>query len=126
MTKLISEFMTKSPHTIGAEQTLATAHALMREHGIRHLPVLHGGKPVGMVSLRDLHLVETLSDVDPEQVPVEDAMSTDLYLVGPEAPLPEVARAMLERRVGSAVISHGKQILGVFTTSDALRILALG
>jgi len=116
--------MTKSPHTVGSEQMLATAHALMREHGIRHLPVLHGGKPVGMVTLRDLHLLETLSDVDPETVPVEDAMTTDLFLVTPEQPLSEVAAAMVERKLGSAVVARGSQVLGVFTTTDALRLLA--
>jgi acetoin utilization protein AcuB len=120
----ISEFMTQSPHTIGAEQPLAHAHALMREHGIRHLPVLHGGRLVGIVSLRDLHLVETLANVDPEVVRVEDAMTTDLFVTDPDTPLTEVAAAMFERKLGSAVITHRNHILGVFTTVDALRILA--
>lgn len=124
MKKPISNYMTKSPHTVGSEQTLAVAHALMREHGIRHLPVLHGGKPVGIVTLRDLHLVETLSDVDPESVPVEDAMTTDLYVVGPETSLSEVASGMVERKLGSAIVATGNHVLGVFTTIDALRVLA--
>ena len=36
----ISVYMTTEPHTIGADQTMAHAHAVMREHRIRHLPVL--------------------------------------------------------------------------------------
>lgn len=120
----ISSYMSKTPHTIGAEQTLSTAHELMRKHRIRHLPVLHGRKPVGIVSLRDLHLVETLSDVDPEKVPVEDAMTTDLYVVAPDKPLSEVAAEMVERKVGSALIMDDKKVVGVFTTTDALRVLA--
>lgn len=120
----ISSYMSKTPHTIGAEQTLSMAHDLMRKHGIRHLPVLHGKKPVGMVSLRDLHLVETLSDVDPEKVAVEDAMTTDLYTVGPDTPLSEVAKEMVTRKLGSALVIDEKQVVGLFTTTDALRILA--
>jgi acetoin utilization protein AcuB len=120
----ISAYMSNTPHTIGAEQTLSTAHDLMRKYGIRHLPVLHGSKPVGIVSLRDLHLVETLSDVDPDKVPVEDAMTTDLYIVGPDKPLSEVAAEMVERKVGSALIVDDKRVVGLFTTTDALRVLA--
>jgi len=35
---LVRSYMTPAPHTIGPRQTLVDAHALMREHRIRHLP----------------------------------------------------------------------------------------
>ncbi len=120
----ISERMTKTPHLIGAEQSLKTAHDLMRKHHIRHLPVLHGGKLIGIVSERDLHLVETLHDVDPANVRVEEAMSQDVYAVTPKTPLKEVVREMAARRLGSAVVVDGAQVIGVFTTVDALETLA--
>ena len=69
----IDQFMTRAPHTIGYHQTLATAHRMMRELSIRHLPVLDGGKLVGILSQRDLHFIETLKDVDPDEVPVSEA-----------------------------------------------------
>lgn len=112
-----------SPVTIGRDQTLATAHEVMRRAGIRHLPVLDGGKLAGVVTLRDLHLVETLRDVDPATVPVEEAMSADVYVVPRDASLTEVAKHMAEHKLGSAiVVEHGK-VVGVFTTIDALRAL---
>lgn len=122
--KPISEFMTPSPYTIGAEQPLTRAHAIMREHSIRHLPVLHGGHPVGMVTQRDLNLVETISDGDPSSLTIEDAMTTDLFVTSPETSLSDVAAVMFERKLGSAVIAEGTRVLGVFTTVDALRVLA--
>jgi acetoin utilization protein AcuB len=63
MKPTIQKYMTPTPHTIGQEQTLQVAHDVMREHGVRHLPVLEGGKLVGLLSQRDLHLVETLREV---------------------------------------------------------------
>src|SRR5690606_17469275 len=42
----VAEVMTVCPHTIGSDQKLAKAHQIMRELGIRHLPVLRGGKLV--------------------------------------------------------------------------------
>jgi acetoin utilization protein AcuB len=119
----ISKYMTTAPHSIGPDQTLATAHKFMREHQIRHLPVLSGGRLVGMVTLRDLHLVETLKDVDPTRVTVEEAMSSEVYAVSPEAPLDEVAAAMAEHKYGSAVVVQNQKVVGIFTTVDACKTL---
>jgi len=120
----VADRMTKTPHLIGAEQSMKTAHDLMRTHEIRHLPVLHGGKLIGLLSLRDLHLVETLPDVDPETVRVEEAMTQDVYAVEPKTPLKQVVKEMVARKLGSAVVVEGTKVVGVFTTIDALDLLA--
>jgi acetoin utilization protein AcuB len=123
MIDTIESFMTRSVHTVGTKSPLAEAHRMMNDHGIRHLPVLEGGRLVGLVSQRDLHLIETLKDVDPKEVLVEEAMSQDAYTVAPEAPLAEVAREMARHKYGSAVIIRGAVVLGIFTTTDALMAL---
>ena len=120
----IQKYMTTSPHSIGLEQTLARAHAVMREHGIRHLPVLHGQKLMGLVTERDLRLVESLPDVDPTKVSVEEAMSTVVYSVGPDQPLDEVVAMMAEHKYGSAVVMQNGKVVGIFTTVDVCRALA--
>lgn len=120
----IHEYMTPTPLTIGADQTLSQAHLMMREHGIRHLPVLVGGKLEGILSDRDLSLVETLRDVDPDKVTVEEAMSQVVYTVAPDAPLDEVAAHMAEHKLGSVVVLSGGKVSGVFTAVDGLRALA--
>lgn len=122
--KLVRDYMTPHPHSIGIEQTLARAHDVMRDHSIRHLPVLHGGRIVGIVSLRDLHLIETLRDVDPAEVTVEEAMTPDPYTVPPDKPLKELATEMAAHKYGAAVVADGGKIQGVFTTIDALAALA--
>jgi acetoin utilization protein AcuB len=121
---LIERFMSPCPQTIGQEQPLALGHRIMREHGIRHLPVLHAGKLVGVLSQRDLHFIETLQDVDPDAVEVSEAMSKDTYAVGPKSPLREVAAQMAQHKFGSAVVLEGERVVGIFTTVDALRALS--
>lgn len=121
----IQSCMTPSPLTIGAADTLERAHRLMRDHGIRHLPVvLESGRLTGIISQRDLALIESLPDVDAREVPVEDAMRADIYAVRPTAPLATVAAAMARRKLGSAVVMDGDRIVGVFTVTDACRVLA--
>jgi len=117
----IDKYMTPSPYSIGKEQSLAQAHHLMRAHQIRHLPVLSAGKLVGVVSDRDLHLIETLRDVDPGHVTIEEAMSPLVYTVTPKVSLAEVVREMAQHKYGCAIVEDSGKVVGVFTTVDAMR-----
>ncbi|MBL8955789.1 MAG: CBS domain-containing protein [Myxococcaceae bacterium] len=116
--------MTTSPHSIGVDQSLKHAHVLMREHHIRHLPVLDGGKLVGMLTDRDLRFIETFKDVDPTLVKVEEAMSSEVYSVSPEAQLDEVVREMAQHKYGSAVVMQNQKVVGIFTTVDVCKAFA--
>lgn len=120
----IEKLMTPSPHSIGPEQTVATALKLMRSHGVRHLPVLDGGNIIGLVSERELELVSTLGASNPERSSVEQAMIPDPYWAEVDTPVAEVASKMADRKLGSAVITKNGKLAGVFTTTDALRALA--
>ncbi len=120
----IHKYMTTSPHTIGADQSLARAHAVLREHAIRHLPALRGGQLVGMLTERDLALVEALKDVDPTTVRVEEAMSQDVYTVAPDAALDGVVAEMASKKYGSAVVMQNGKVVGIFTTIDVCTAFA--
>jgi acetoin utilization protein AcuB len=120
----VRDYMTRAPRTIRRGQTLAEAHRVMRQNRIRHLPVLDGDKLVGIVSQRDLALIESLPDVDPAEVPVEDAMVGDVYVVAPGAPLGDVAGEMARRKLGAAVVAVGRRVVGVFTATDACSVLS--
>jgi acetoin utilization protein AcuB len=113
--------MTATPHSIGIDQPCSLAYAVLKKHDIRHLPVLEGGKLMGVVSDRDLAMLETLKDVDTAKLSVEEAMSTEVYSVAPEAPLEEVLRTMADRKYGSAVVMEGDKVVGIFTTVDVCR-----
>jgi acetoin utilization protein AcuB len=121
----ISRYMSRQPWTIRKDATMAQAHALMRQHKIRHLPVLEARKLVGIVTERDLHLIETLPDSDPAATSVEEAMTVDVYAVKGDDPVAEVVESMAAHKYGSAVVvdRHGA-IEGIFTTVDALQVLA--
>jgi acetoin utilization protein AcuB len=120
----VAAFMTPQPVTIGRRELLATAHRLMRSNAIRHLPVLEHGDLVGMVTQRDLYFLETIRGVDIEEDVVEDAMTTDTYDVAPETPVATVAKLMARKRYGCAVVMERGRVAGIFTATDALRLLA--
>src|SRR5512140_157 len=94
----VQRYMTANPVVTQSQQTLADAHQLMRERHVRHLPVVDDGRLVGIVSQRDLYLLETLRGVDAATEIVEEAMTADPYAVSPTASVAEVAHVMAERR----------------------------
>lgn len=120
----ISRYMTAQPWTIERSATLTAAHQLMRAHVIRHLPVLDSGKLVGIVSERDLHLMETFPDADPDEIKVDEAMSEQVYAVAPDDAVADVVEHMADQKVGSVVIMDHDRVEGIFTSIDALQVLA--
>jgi acetoin utilization protein AcuB len=113
-------FMSTDPFTVTPTATASAAHRLMRDQRLHHLPVVDGDRVVGVVSQRDLHIMETLPGADPDQLLVEDAMSRDVLMVKADTPLDEVCRLMTTHAAGSVLVVGAHGILGIFTTSDAL------
>lgn len=119
---LIQKFMTAMPHTVGSDIPLKKAKALMSEQRIRHLPVLEGGKLVGILSERDIGMASSFSGT--EEITVGDVMMPMTYTVRPDAPLNKVVTEMAEHKCGSAIVQqeNGK-VVGIFTAVDGLRVL---
>lgn len=121
----IEHYMTRDPITIERGQPITLARRLMETHHIRHLPVVHGGRLVGIVSQRDLLRADRIVDLDPSLVPVGQAMMAPVYSVRPEAPLRDVADQMASRHLGAVVIVDGEhRVLGLLTAGRGLQALA--
>lgn len=63
----VAAWMTRDPETVEIGDSIGHAAALMIHGGFRHLPVIDGGKPVGIVSIRDLMRV-VVDDESPRGV----------------------------------------------------------
>lgn len=122
---LVRDVMTAAPHTIGIGLSLADAAKTMKKFKIRHLPVLDAGALVGILSDRDVQLISSVSQLDASCILVEDAMTQAPWTVSAKTPVAEVAQAMAEKKLGSAVVLDANgRVIGVFTTTDGMRVLA--
>lgn len=124
LTPPIERYMTRQPWTTPHDAKLSDARALMRERHVRHLPVVEGGKLVGILSERDGYLFDRLEGLDAE-ITVEDAMTTDVYAVRGKDMLDDIVDTMAEHKYGCVVVMDGcGTVEGIFTTVDGLRVLA--
>ena len=60
----VARFMTPNPETVAPTDVLAFALGKMDAGGYRHLPVVLAGKPVGVISVRDVlrHITAVCAD----------------------------------------------------------------
>jgi acetoin utilization protein AcuB len=119
----ISQHMVRYPHIIPPDFGLKDGLDMMHELGIRHLPVVQNEKLVGLVSERDIKAAVTLPQA--KTLSVADIMKRDVFVVTSDTALSEVASEMADNKLGSAIIVDSKRnVVGIFTTTDALRLLA--
>lgn len=123
MQKMIGNHMVKSPFVGDIELTLLEALELMKECNIRHLPVTQNDRLVGLVSERDLR--EVIALPQSSQLKLGDIMKTDLFIAKKTSLLKDVVRTMEEEKIGSVIVVNDRmECVGIFTTIDALGILA--
>lgn len=121
----VGEWMSTDPLTIDLGLSVADAAARMHESQIRHLPVLSGeGHLVGLLSSRDVALVNGLPGVDIDKLQVQEAMSDRVYTVSPDTTLNECVTHMRDHKFGAAVVMSGGKCVGMFTVIDALGVLS--
>lgn len=130
------DIMTKKLITIGLHEGLLVAYQMMRECGIRHLPVVDSvGDVVGIISDRDLQRAMT-PQIDPQRVveeesvefnpkyQVKDFMTWPVRAISEEVLVEEVAERMLREKVSAMlVMSSTQRPRGIVTTDDLLKLL---
>ena len=118
--------MTPFPYSIDVEAPVDEALRFMREHHIRHLPVIDAGKLAGLVSDRDIKLMlgPDFAYPNARELKVRDVFVADSYIVELDTRLVDVLAHMAEHRLGSAVVTRHGKLAGVFTTTDACRAFA--
>jgi acetoin utilization protein AcuB len=120
----IEKYMTRAQFFAAPDESVITAYERMLEHDVRHLPVLRAEQLVGVLFKSDLKLVEALSREVLRPVQVQSVMVTEYYTVAPDEALDVAAREMSKRKWGSALVLDQGKVVGVFTTTDALRALS--
>ena len=115
--------MTPFPWFVQIDDRLGRATALMAERGIRHLPVMQDGELFGVVSTRDIQLVEgTAEATERDNLRVRDACVQAAYVADLGAPLDRVLLEMARRHIDSTLITKNRKLVGILTLTDACRV----
>ncbi|MED5525934.1 HPP family protein [Gallaecimonas pentaromativorans] len=127
-----ADIMTKNLVTLPLTASLKDAHAITRDKGIRHLPVMEGEQFVGMLTQKRMmgaviNLLATYGANALErregQTPVRELVEVDCATVTPDTPLLAVTDFFLKHRHGCLpVVDENGKLVGMLTSSDFVRL----
>lgn len=121
---LCEDLMTRELVTLEELDGLPRAEELLKLHHIRHLPVVRGGKLVGVVTHRDLLRACALGPGErvSRGVWAHDVMTRKPVTVRRDTPLKDAVRLMLHNKIGCLpVVESGGRLVGLLTEADLVR-----
>jgi len=124
-TPTLGEVMTVASHTIATDDSISVAKNSMAKHGIKHLPVVTDGHFVGLVTDRDIKLAQAVAadKTFHDTAKVRDVLIPNPYTAPRATALDQVLMTMVDRGIGSVIVVEDGRLLGIFTRSDACRLL---
>jgi len=128
------DLMTSNPATVTPRSRVADAWDLMRELDVRHVPVVHDGVLVGMLSDRDVAHIDAARLLVAEEAdalrrelvaPIVTIMRSDVICVDPDTDVKDVVELLIENKIGAVPVVRPdtREVVGIVSYIDALRAL---
>jgi acetoin utilization protein AcuB len=126
----VQEWMNRDVVTVTPEESFRTAMHLIRQKGIRHLPVVEGKRLVGIVTDRDLRQAAPSGATSLsihelhyllEKVTVREIMTKQVVTVRPDQTVEDAALLLLGHRIGGLPVVRGEELCGIITETDILQ-----
>jgi CBS domain-containing protein len=118
MHQSIQEAMTPNPTTVEPGTTATEAARIMKSEDVGSLPIVEGGRLVGVVTDRDL-AIRVLADGKSGETPIDEIASKDIVTVDPQQSLEEAARLMAEHQVRRLpVTEEDGKLVGILAQAD--------
>ncbi len=108
-------------HTASPKDSVLHAVETMCGKKVGSLLVSEAGRPVGIITERDLMIDVVLARRDPAATRVEEVMATDVVCVDLSTPAAEAMAIMTERRCRHLPVLEGSEIVGIVSIGDLVR-----
>lgn len=130
---LVENWMNPHVITVDADDSMLDATKILKEHNIRHLPVLEKGKLVGIITDRDLKRASPSDATALEahellyliaNIKVREIMTTNPITVPYNFTIEEAAQILLQAKIsGMPVVDKDGNVIGTITQTDLFKVL---
>jgi len=130
---LVENWMNPNVITVDADDSMLDATKMLKEHNIRHLPVLEKGKLVGVITDRDLKRASPSDATALEahellyliaNIKVREIMTKNPITVPYNYTIEEAAEILLQAKIsGMPVVDKDGDVIGTITQTDLFRVL---
>jgi CBS domain-containing protein len=123
MATKIAEVMTDRPRAITPQTSIREAARLMDEEGVGSLPIVsEGARLVGIVTDRDIAIRAVGHGRDPEQTPVAEIASEEVYALTPDDDLDDALQTMARAQVRRVpIVVRENELVGMVSQADVAR-----
>lgn len=128
----VADRMIKQVVTLGEDNSLREALIAFQKHHIRHVPIVQGGRLVGILTDRDLKRAtpSPFSGADRDTfervvdtIRVGQIMTRNPFTVTPSTPLRDAVKVLHDRKFGALPVVEGDRLVGIITATDMLKDL---
>ena len=120
----LNDLFTRSVVTAGPDEALAGIARRMQEHNVGTVVVVEDGRPVGIITDRDLALALGARGLSP-QAPVREVMTRHVLAVPEDTGVFTATRFIQDRKVRRLpVVDREDRLVGLVSLDDLLRWLA--
>jgi len=118
---LVRDIMVRNVKTVRTDDTVLNAVQKMNKFRIGSVIVTNNGRPVGIITERNIleRIVEPR--LDPGTVNVKDIMSSPLKTIDVHAAVEEAAQVMAREHIKKLPVIDGDKLIGIISTSDIVR-----
>ena len=113
----IREVMTPNPRTVSPDDSIQSAARIMRDEDTGAIPVVENGRPVGLVTDRDI-VVRAVADGGQLDRPVREIATTNIVAVTPDMSTREANELMREHQVRRLPVVDGDRLVGMVSLGD--------
>ena len=120
----VKEIMTREVCTAKKDDTLLEASKRMIEFGVGSVVVIEDGRPIGIVTEKDILYKVVSKNKQPSKVMIKDIMSTPLITIKPTTSLREATDIMRKRGIRRLpVVDDNGNLVGIVTDNDILSVV---
>ena len=119
----VRDIMQKNVITIEYDKTAHDAAVILKEKEISFLVILKDGKPIGIVSERDMVKKIAAEDAKASSIPLEEIMSKKFRWVTPDAVIESAVQKMLNNNIRRLLVLENENLVGVITQTDLTEFL---
>lgn len=115
----VRDLMTTDPVCCGPDTGLQELARLMLENDCGAIPIVDGGKPVGMVSDRDIAVRAVAEGRNPLDMKAGDIMSAPVATVTEDASIEDLFDVMEDQQIRRVVVVNaGGDVCGIVAQAD--------
>ncbi|HXX88119.1 MAG TPA: CBS domain-containing protein [Candidatus Acidoferrum sp.] len=115
---IVRDIMSKNVKVVRPDTTMKEVVATMNKFGIGSVIVVQGGRPVGIITERDILTREVEPNLPPETLTARHVMTSPIVTIDEEASIEEAARLMTKKKAKKLPVMNNGKLVGMLTYTD--------